>query len=66
MARPAVQSATVKVHNAAELTAACCDRVNGPLFVHVLVRPGNTQVSNIPHPRRRSETSSLGLSEPFN
>jgi len=47
---PAGLSATVKVQDAAELAAVCRDRVDGPLFIHVLIRPGNTQVPNIPLP----------------
>ncbi|WP_440949571.1 sulfopyruvate decarboxylase subunit alpha [Methanosphaerula subterraneus] len=50
MARAAGLSATVKVQDAAELAAVCRDRVDAPLFVHVLIRPGNTQVPNIPLP----------------
>lgn len=48
MARAAGLCATVKVQDTEELAAVCSDRVDGPLFVHVLIKPGNTQVPNIP------------------
>ncbi|ACL17996.1 sulfopyruvate decarboxylase subunit alpha [Methanosphaerula palustris] len=48
MARAAGIISTVKVQGPEELAAVCSDQVDGPLFVHVLIRPGNTQVPNIP------------------
>lgn len=48
MARAAGLSPTAKVHDPGELAAVCRDRRGGPLFVHVMIRPGNTAVPNIP------------------